>query len=99
MLKNKEVVSMLWKSDGKLMKTPSTYTDEIEDLDNDSYRSAVTGALIDTVIAKGILKCCFTYSILTEEEAQKILQETFKNPMRVTIKSPSISRWNDNSRI
>ena len=42
---------MLWKLNGKTMKTPSTYKDNIEDLDNDSYTSKVTGALIDNVIA------------------------------------------------
>ncbi len=42
---------MLWKLNGKLMKTPSTYKDNIEDTDNDSYTSKVTGALIDNPIA------------------------------------------------
>ncbi len=42
---------MLWKINGKTMKTPSSYKDNIEDLDNDSYTSKVTGALIDNVIA------------------------------------------------
>ncbi len=42
---------MLWKLNGKTMKTPSEYKDNIEDLDNDSYTSKVTGALIDNVIA------------------------------------------------
>ena len=47
---------MLWKLNGKTMKTPSTYKDDIEDLDNDSYTSKVTGALIDNVIVQGMLK-------------------------------------------
>lgn len=42
---------MLWKLNGKTMKTPSSYKDNIEDLDNDSYTSKVTGALIDNVVA------------------------------------------------
>ena len=42
---------MLWKLNGKLMKTPSTYKDNIKDTDNDSYTSKVTGALIDNPIA------------------------------------------------
>lgn len=42
---------MLWKSDGKLMKTPSEYSDDMEDVDNDSYTSVKTAELIDTVIA------------------------------------------------
>lgn len=81
---------MLWKSDGVLMKTPSTYKDDIEDLDNDSYRSKKTGALIDTVVAKGMLKCEMSWDYLTESEAEALLQETYKNPMTVTIKTPSV---------
>lgn len=81
---------MLWKSDGVLMKTPSTYKDDIEDLDNDSYRSKKTGKLIDTPIAVGMLKCEFTFDYLTEDEAEALMQETYKNPMVVTIKCPSV---------
>lgn len=81
---------MVWKSDGKLMKTPSTYKDNIEDLDADSYTSKVTGSLIDTVIAKGMIKAEFGYDYLTEKEAREILKETFKNPMNITLKVPSV---------
>ena len=42
---------MLWKLNGKIMKTQSTYKDNIEDTDYDSYTSKVTGALIDNPIA------------------------------------------------
>lgn len=72
------------------MKTPSTYKDDIEDLDNDSYRSKKTGALIDTVVAKGVLKCEMSWDYLTESEAEALLQETYKNPMNITIKTPSV---------
>lgn len=85
---------MLWKSNGVVMKTPSTYKDSIEDLDNDSYRSKKTGALIDTPIAVGMLKCEMSWDLLTEEEAENLIQETYKNPMIVTIKCPSVSRRN-----
>lgn len=81
---------MLWKSDNKLMKTPSRYKDNIEDLDNDSYTSIVDGSLIDTVIAKGMIKAEFGWDYLTEEEAEEILAETFKNPMNLTLKVPSV---------
>ena len=48
---------MLWKLNGKIMKTPSTYYDDIEDTDKDSYSSIVDGSLIDNPIAVGMLKC------------------------------------------
>ena len=45
---------MLWKVDGVTQKSPSTYKDNIEDTDNDSYTSATTGELIDNPIAVGM---------------------------------------------
>jgi len=89
---------MVWKSNGVLMKTPSSYKDSIEDLDNDSYRSKKTGKLIDSPVAVGILKCEMSWDYLTEEEAEALLQETYKNPMVVTIKCPSVPRRNDKKR-
>ena len=81
---------MVWKSDGKLMKSPSTYKDDIEDTDNDSYTSVVDAELIDNPIAVGMVKAQFSYDYLTEEEAEEILQETYKNPMNLTLKCPSV---------
>ena len=65
---------MLWKLNGKLMKTPSTYKDNIEDTDNDSYTSKVTGALIDNPIAIGMLKLEMSWDYLSEDEAEELLQ-------------------------
>ena len=42
---------MIWKVDGELMPSPSSYKDNIEDTDNDSYTSVVDGSLIDNPIA------------------------------------------------
>ena len=81
---------MLWKLNGKPMKTPSTYKDNIEDTDNDSYTSKVTGALIDNPIAIGMLKLEMSWDYLSEEEAEELLQATYQNPMIVTVKCPSI---------
>ena len=81
---------MLWKIGDKLMKTPSTYKDNIEDLDNDSYTSKVTGALIDNVVAKGMLKLEMSWDYCTEQEAEELLQATYENPMIVTVKCPSV---------
>lgn len=79
---------MLWKSDGRLMKTPSSYSDNIEDLDNDSYTSKKTGELIDSVLVQGMIKAEFSWDYLTEQEAEEILAETWKNPMNLTLKIP-----------
>lgn len=81
---------MLHKIDGVIKKTPSTYKIEMEDFDNDSYRSVVTAALLDTVIAKGMHQVQFGYDYLTEQEAEDILQDTYKNPINLWIKSPGI---------
>lgn len=81
---------MLWKLDGKLMKSPSTYKDNIEDVDNDSYTSVVDGSLIDNPIAVGMLKCEMSWDYCTEQEAEELMQATYKNPMMVTIKCPSV---------
>ncbi len=81
---------MLWKVDGVVQKTPSTYKDNIEDTDNDSYTSKITGALIDNPIAVGMLKIDMTWDLLTEEEAEKLLQLTYRNPLIATFKCPSV---------
>lgn len=81
---------MLWKMGDKTMKSPSTYKDNIEDVDNDSYTSVVDGSLIDNPIAVGMLKCEMGWDYCTEAEAQELLQATYQNPMIVTIKCPSV---------
>lgn len=85
---------MLWKVNGVTQKSPSSYDDDIEDLDNDSYTSKRTGALIDNPVAIGMLKCNMSWDDCTEEEAEKLLQLTYQNPMIVTIKCPSVLRRN-----
>ncbi len=86
---------MLWKLNGKQMKTPSSYDDDIEDTDKDSYSSIIDGSLIDNPIAVGMLKCNMSWDYLTEEEAEELLQATYQNPMIITIKTPSVPRRND----
>lgn len=81
---------MLWKVDGQVQKTPSTYKDNIEDTDNDSYTSIVDGSLIDNPIAVGMLKLEMSWDCLTEEEAEHLLQLTYRNPLIVTVKCPSV---------
>ena len=81
---------MLWKVDGVVQKTPSIYKDNIEDTDNDSYTSIVDRSLIDNTIAVGMLKLEMSWDCLTEEEAEKLLQLTYRNPLIITVKCPSV---------
>lgn len=79
---------MVWRSDGEVQKSPSSFKLDIEDIDCDSYRSPVTASLIDRVLAKGLVKASFSYDLCSEEEAEQIMAETFKNPMNLDIKCP-----------
>lgn len=81
---------MLWKVDGVVQKSPSAYKDNIEDTDNDSYSSVVDGSLIDNPIAVGMLKLEMSWDLLTEEEAEHLLQLTYRNPLIITVKCPSV---------
>lgn len=79
---------MVWKSDGKTQKSPSSFDLDIEDIDCDSYRSTVTASLIDKVLAKGLVKASFSFDLCTESEAEELMAETWKNPMNLEIKCP-----------
>lgn len=67
------------------MKTPSTYTHNLEDLDKDSYRSVVSGNLIDNVISKKWTKIGMNYNHLTKAELYSILTMINANPIYVKV--------------
>ena len=83
---------MLWREHGKTenLPTPSTYSADIEDTDSDSYTSKKTGELIDNPIAVGMLKLSMAWEFNTEEEAEELIQKTFKNPLILDIKIPVV---------
>lgn len=83
---------MLWRENGKTenLPTPSTYSADIEDTDNDSYTSKKTGALIDNPIAVGMLKLSMSWDLNSEEEAENIIQKTYKNPLILDVKVPVV---------
>ncbi|MDO4282335.1 MAG: hypothetical protein Q4D02_01750 [Clostridia bacterium] len=81
---------MLWKRGNKTLQTPSSYSADIEDTDKDSYSSIVDGSLIDNPIAVGLLKLSMSWDFNTEEEAEELIQETYKNPLVLTIKIPVV---------
>lgn len=73
------------------LQSPSTYSADIEDVDNDSYTSAVTGELIDNPIAVGMLKLSMSWDFNTEQEAEELMKKTYKNPLCLDIKVPVVS--------
>lgn len=83
---------MIWREHGATenLKTPSTYSAEIDDTDNDSYTSKKTGALIDNPIAVGMLKLSMSWDLNSEEEAEELIQETYKNPLVLDVKVPVV---------
>lgn len=84
---------MLWKEHGKTenLPTPSTYSADIEDTDNDSYTSKKTGALIDNPIAVGMLKLSMAWDLNSEAEAESLMQNTYKNPLILDVKVPVVN--------
>ena len=79
---------MLWREHGKTenLPTPSTYSADIEDTDKDSYSSIVDGSLIDNPIAVGLLKLSMSWDFNSEEEAENLIQKTYKNPLILDVK-------------
>ena len=84
---------MIWREHGETQNvpTPSAYSADIEDTDNDSYTSKKTGALIDNPIAIGMLKLSMAWDLNSEEEAENIIQKTYKNPFVLDVKVPVIN--------
>lgn len=79
---------MVWKCNGETQKSPSSFKLNIDDIDVDSYRSTGNASLIDKTLAKGMVKCSFSFDYLKEEEAEKLMNLTWSNPMRLIIKCP-----------
>lgn len=84
---------MLWKEHGDTenLPTPSTYSADIEDTDKDSYSSIVDGSLIDNPIAIGMLKLSMSWDLNSEDEAEKLIQKTYKNPLILDVKVPVVN--------
>ena len=92
-LQKKGNKTMLWREHGKTenLPTPSSYSAEIEDTDNNSYTSKKTAALIDNPIAVGMLKLSMAWDLKTEEEAESLIQKTYKNPFVLDVKVPVVN--------
>ena len=84
---------MLWREHGSKenLPTPSTYSADIEDTDNDSYTSKKTGAIIDNPIAVGMLKLSMSWDLNSEDESEKLIKKTYKNPFILDVKVPVVN--------
>ncbi len=71
-------------------KSPTNYEGEVEDLDNSSYRSVVSGNLIDTVVSYAWSKLSFSYDYLTSEEIKPLMALLKQNPIYVKATDPSL---------
>lgn len=83
---------MIWREHGKTtnLPSPSTYSADIEDSDDNSYTSKVTGALIDKVVVTGMLKLNMTWDLNNEQDAENLIQLTYKNPLILDVKVPAV---------
>lgn len=73
------------------MLQPTDYEIEVEDLDSNSYRSVVTGNLIDSVVSKNWSKCKFKFEYLTLAQANDLIEKCSANPIYAKIENPIFS--------
>lgn len=74
--------------DWETMLEPTEFSVEYEDLDANSYRSVVSGNLIDSVISRNWVKLQFKYTGLNYDQANNIITKVTNNPVLVKIKLP-----------
>ncbi len=90
-------MSLIWytSSDGSnwtLMKSPSSYKLNWEDLDNDSYRSVTNGNLIRNVIKRRWVKLALKWSVLQDTDVSTICSAVNTDTVYFKVKSPA---WSD----
>lgn len=85
---------LIWytSSDGtnwNLMKSPSTYDIDWEDLDNNSYRSVTNGNLNRDVINRKWVKLALSFKLLTDDEVKTIMNAVNQAELYVKCLSPA----------
>ena len=76
-------------SNWQAMKSPATYKIEWEDLDNESYRSVVTGDLIRDVIKRRWAKISVSWNAILDAEIKPILEAVNTSTLYVKCMSPA----------
>lgn len=87
-------MSLIWytSEDGTnwtLMKSPSSFDLDMEDLDNNSYRSVSTGNLNRDVIKKKWAKVALVFNLLNENEVKTIVNAINSDNLHVKCISPA----------
>lgn len=87
-------MSLIWytstdANNWTLMKSPSTFKIDWEDLDNNSYRSVVNGNLIRDVIKRRWAKVGLSWNVLQEGDVNTILSAVNRDTVYFRVKSPA----------
>jgi len=87
-------MSLIWytstnESNWTLMKSPTSYKINFEDLDNDSYRSCTNGNLVRNVIKRRWAKISMSWSVLDEEDVSDICETVNVDEIYFRVKSPA----------
>lgn len=89
-------MSLIWyvstdKVNWTLMKSPSTYKLDWEDLDVDTYRSVVNGNLIRNVAKRRWAKVALSYRVLKESDVNTICSAVNRDGVYFKVISPAFS--------
>jgi len=87
-------MSLIWytstdNSTWTLMKSPSTYKINWEDLDNDSYRSVINGNLIRNVIKRRWAKVGLSWNVVSGNDVSTICSAVNKDEVYFKVISPT----------
>lgn len=87
-------MSLIWytstdNTNWTLMKSPSTYKIDWEDLDNDSYRSVTNGNLIRNVIKRRWAKIGLSWKVIQASDLDTILKAVNKDNVYFKVISPA----------
>lgn len=73
------------------MPTPSGYKIDWEDLDKNSYRSAINGNLFRHPLSKHWYKIAFNYTFITPENLKTVVEKVNQDNLYIRAKSPAFS--------
>lgn len=87
-------MSLIWytstdKTNWTLMKSPSTYKINWEDLDSDSYRSVVNGNLVRNVVKRRWAKVALSWRVIQSSDVDTILSAINKAQVYFKVISPA----------
>lgn len=73
----------------QVMKSPSSYKIDWEDLDKNSYRSTINGNLFRHPLSKHWYKIAFSWNYLTASEVKTIVEKVNQDNLYIRCQSPA----------